>query len=71
MGHLGDSILLKLVSSSVMKGMVITNKHLNGICEDCILGKMDEKPFGVRSERDSQLFGTLNSDLVGPMIPEA
>jgi len=32
---------------------------------------MDEKPFGVRIARDSQLFGTLHADLIGPMSPEA
>src|SRR6266481_7817573 len=71
LGHLSDSILHKLVGTSIIKGMVVTNNHLSGICEDCILGKMDERPFGGRSERDSQLFGTLHADLVGPMSPEA
>ncbi len=45
LGHLGDSILKKLVNSNVVKGMDVTNTQLGGICEDCILGKMDEKPF--------------------------
>src|SRR6266481_5957855 len=71
LGHLGDSILHKLVGTSIVKGMVVTNNHLSGICKDCILGKMDERPFGGRLERDSQLFGTLHADLVGPMSPEA
>jgi len=30
--------------------MDITNMHLEGICEDYIMGKMDEKPFNDRIE---------------------
>ncbi len=71
LGHLGDTILQKLVGSNIVKGMVITDNNLSGICEDFILGKMDEKPFGVRRERDPLLFGTLHADLIGPMNPEA
>jgi len=32
---------------------------------------MDEKPFENREDQDSQLFGTLHADLIGPMNPEA
>ena len=71
LGHLGDSMLKKLVGFSTVKGMDITSTQLNGICEDCIMGKMDEKPFNVRNDRDSQIFGTLHADLIGPMSPEA
>ena len=56
LGHLGDSMLKKLVSSSAVKGMDVTNTHLEGICEDCIVGKMDEKPFSNRNKHDSQIF---------------
>ncbi len=58
LGHLGDTMLKKLVESQVVKGMDITDTHLGGICKDCILGKMDEKPFESRKEHDSCLFGT-------------
>ena len=51
--------------------MDVTDIHLDGICKECILGKMDEKPFETREERDTQLFGTLHVDLMGPMNPEA
>src|SRR6266481_4773166 len=71
LGHLGDSILKKLVNSNVIKGMDVTNTQLGGICEDCILGKMDEKPFTSRMDRDTRLFGTLHANLIGPMLPEA
>ena len=71
LGHLGDSILKKLVNSNVVKGMDVTNTHLGGICEECILGKMDEKPFASQTDRDTRLFGTLHADLMGPMHPEA
>jgi len=71
LGHLGDSMLKKLVSSSIIKGMDITNTHLIGICEDCIVGKMDEKPFNNRNECDSLIFGTLHADLMGLMNPIA
>ena len=47
LGHLGNTILQKLVGSNIVKGMVIMDNNLSGICEDCILGKMDKKPFGV------------------------
>jgi len=71
LGHLGDLILKKLVTSETIKGMDVTDTHLDGICEECILGKMDEKPFETREEQDTQLFGTLHADLMGPMNPEA
>ena len=71
LGHLGDTMLKKLVESQVVKGMDITDTHPGGICEDCILGKMDEKLFESRKERDSRLFGTLHADLIGPMNPKA
>ena len=45
LGHLGDSMLKKLVRTSSVKGMEVTNTHLPGICGNCIMGKMDEKPF--------------------------
>src|SRR5882724_2864737 len=35
------------------------------------MGKMDERPFEIRMECDSQVFGTLHADLMGPMTPEA
>ena len=50
--------------------MDVTDTHLSGTCEDCILGKMDEKPFENRQQWDSHLFGTLHADLIGPMNPE-
>ena len=37
-----DSMLKKLVNSNMVKGMDVTNTHLDSICEDCILGKMDK-----------------------------
>ena len=50
--------------------MEVTDTHLSGTCEDCILGKMNEKPFECRQQRDSCLFGTLHTNLIGPMNPE-
>jgi len=35
------------------------------------MGKMDEKLFNIRNEHDSQIFGMLHADLMGPMNPEA
>jgi len=35
------------------------------------MGKMDEKLFNDRNEHDSQIFGTLHADLIGPMNPKA
>jgi len=61
----------KLINSSIVKEMIITDTHLNGTCEDCIIGKMDKKPFNVRNIRDTQIFGTLHVDLMGLMNPEA
>ena len=51
--------------------MEITNTHLPGICGSCVMGKMDEKPFQNRTDRDSRNFGTIHADLMGPMAPEA
>jgi|SRR5882724_12519630 len=58
LGHLRDIMLKKLVTSETVKGMDMTDTHLDSICEECILGKMDEKPFGAREEQDTQLFRT-------------
>jgi len=69
--HIGDTALKKLITSGVVRGMEVTNMQLTGICEDCIVAKMDEKPFKSRTERDSRTFGTLHADLIGPMTPEA
>src|SRR5882724_10516691 len=70
LGHLGDTALKKLVRSDAVKGMEATSTQLVGICGDCILGKMDERPFENRSEHDSQVFRTLHANLIGPMKPE-
>jgi len=67
LGHLGDTMLKKLVNSKTIKGMDVTDAHLDGIC----LSKMDEKPFKTREDRDSQLFGTLHTNLIGLMNPAA
>ena len=64
-------MLKKLVNSKTVKRMDVTNTYLDGICEECILSKMDEIPFETREDQDSQLFGTLHADLIGPMNPEA
>ena len=48
LGHLGDMMLKMLVNSNTMKGMDVTNTQLNGICEACILCKMDKKLFETR-----------------------
>jgi len=58
LGHLGDSMPKKFVSSSTVKGIDIMSTQLNGICEDCIIGKMDETPFNVRNDWDSQIFAS-------------
>jgi len=50
-------MLKKLVSSKIVKGMEITNEQLTGICEDCVMAKMDEKPYENCTKCDSQLFG--------------
>ena len=71
LGHLGDTIVKKLNTSGVVKGMVVTNLELKGFCEDCVVGKMDEKPFVAREDRDTRLFRTLHTDLIGSMNPEA
>jgi len=71
LGHLSDSLLKKLVSSKIVKDLEVTNTQLNGICKDYILGKMDEKPFEGRKDRDPLLLSTLHADLMGPMNPEA
>src|SRR5882724_7141184 len=71
LGHLGDTKLKKLVGSKHVKGMEVTNIQLTGICGDCILGKMDERPYATRIERDPQVFGTLHADIIGTMSPEA
>ena len=34
------------------------------------MGKMDEKPFENQVECNSQTFGTLHADLIGPMTLE-
>ena len=61
----------RLVSSKSVRGMDVTDTHLSGTCEDCILGKMDEKPFENRQQWGSRLFRTLHTDLIGLMNPEA
>jgi len=53
LGHLGDTLLKKLARSNSVKGMVVTNTQLTGICRSCILGKMDEKPFEAQPEHNS------------------
>ena len=35
LGHLGDTALRKLITSGTVKGMEVTDTHLNGICKDC------------------------------------
>ena len=50
LGQLGDSMLKKLVNSNMVKGMEVMNTHLASICEDCVIGKMDEKPVMICSQ---------------------
>jgi len=53
LGHLGDSMLKRLVGSGSVKGMDVTSTHLTGTCGSCIMGKMDEKPFENQAGCDS------------------
>ena len=53
------------------QGMEVMNTHLLGICGSCVMGKMDEKPFQNQTDWDSQIFGTIHADLMGPMTLEA
>jgi len=71
LGHLGDSMLKRLVRSTSFKGMDVTKSHLKGICRNCVMGKMDKRPFEIRMEHDSRVFRTLHADLMGPVTPEA
>ena len=64
-------MLKHLANSDSVKGMKVTDVTLTGICEDCISGKMDEKPFEHREDQDANLFGMLHADLIGPMSPKA
>jgi len=50
LGHIGETMLKRMVNSQVVKGMTVTDMTLSGIREDCILGKMDEKTFSSRDE---------------------
>ena len=54
--HLGDMMLKKLATSGIIKGIEVTNMQLTGICEDCIVAKMDEKPFKNQTECDTRTF---------------
>jgi len=63
--------LIEKTCREIFSGLEVTNTQLNGICEYCILGKMDEKPFEGRKDRDPLILGTLHVDLMGPMNPEA
>jgi len=71
LGHLGDSLLKNSSAPKKFHGLKVTNTQLNDICEYCILGKMDEKPFKGRKDRDHLLFGTLHVGLMGPINPKA
>src|SRR5882724_3084550 len=51
--------------------MEVMNTHLTDIWKDCVIGKMDEKPFETWTECDSQLIGTLHADLIGLTTPQA
>jgi len=37
LGHLGDTMLKKLVTSETTKGLDMTDTHLNGICESMLM----------------------------------
>jgi len=47
LGHLGESMLKKLVGANTVRGMEVMNMdtHLMDICKSCVMGKMDEMPF--------------------------
>jgi len=64
-------MLKGLVRSTSVKGMNVMKSHLTGICRNCVLGKMDERPFEIQTKCDSQVFGTLHANLMGPITPEA
>jgi hypothetical protein len=53
LGHIGETMLKKMVHLEVVKGMTVMNTSLSGMCKDCILGKMDEKVFSNKEKRDT------------------
>ena len=70
LGHIWEIMLKRMINSEVVKGMMVTDMTPSGMCEDCILGKMDEKTFSSREEQDTQLFETLHADLIKPINPK-
>ena len=57
--HLGNTMLKKIVTSWIVKGMEVIIMQLTRICKDSIVAKMDEKPFKNQTEHDTQTFGTF------------
>lgn len=71
MGHINYRDLQKCHREDAVKGMTVDKWKEDTRCEICIRGKMTKSPFPKKSERKSDIFEIIHSNVCGPMRTES
>ena len=66
LGHLNKWSVQQLFKKNMVRGVVLSEKHLNvkpSICECCVQGKMQRSPLPKASSRKAEILDLIHSDL--------
>ena len=64
--HCSPSTILEMVTGSLVDGLSLTDKDLQGRCEDCVLGHQTRRPFDGATETNLEPLELVSFDLWGP-----
>lgn len=68
LGHLGMDNVNKMMNEQMVTGINSVSDEKSSVCEACIMGKQHGCPYPRgRSERLTQPFEVIHSDVCGPM----
>jgi hypothetical protein len=68
-GHLNFDALHKLASGGMVRGLPVI-RHVDQVCDDCLVGKQRRAPFPTEANyRASDCLDLVHGDLCGPISP--
>ena len=68
LGHLNNQQLHKMVKDDRVSGIKLSPRSGESICEGCVVGKMQRKPFkAVDHEQSTKKLELVHSDVCGPI----
>ena len=64
--HCSPLMILEMANNGLVEGLKISEKAVDGKCEDCILGRQTRRPFDGTTEKDLLPLDRVSFDLWGP-----